>query len=162
MKKILVVALFAVASIGISVAQPRAIGANLGSGLGFSYRHTVGENQIDLNVDVPIFNGWGVGASCTYDWVDPFNTSIPWNERGEWHWQMGVGAGVGIYGFKSPDLYIGAAGHIGVEYDFWFPMQLSFDWRPNIGATIDTGGSVGTGFNTYGLGIASIGIRYLF
>ena len=54
------------------------------------------------------------------------------------------------------------------EYDFWFPLQLSLDWRPNIGLmgyTGDMGDSEGgrIRFNGYGLydGI-SIGVRYKF
>lgn len=160
-KGIILVAILAAVSV-VAYAQPRAIGANLGSGLGFSYRHGLGANQIDVNVDVPVFNGWGIGGSVTYDWMDPFNATIPWDNKGEWHWQMGVGAGVGIYGFKEPDLYVGAAGHVGVEYDFWFPLQLSIDWRPNVGPVIHTGDEGGVGFNAFGLAIGSIGVRYKF
>ena len=158
-KSLLLTAVLVVLGATVAMAEPLAIGANLGSGLGFSYRHGLGSgNMLDVNVDVPIFNGWGIGGSVTYDWMDPFNTSIPWDNKGEWHWQMGVGAGAGIYGFKDPSVYVGAAGHIGVEYDFWFPFQLSIDWRPNIGVTIKDG----AGFNSWGLCIASIGVRYHF
>ena len=73
----------------------------------------------------------------------------------------GVGAGAGIYGFKAPSWFVGAVGHVGVEYNFWFPLQLSVDWRPNIGIVGVHGG--GLGFNMSGLysGI-TLGVRYLF
>ena len=157
MKKYLFVALLAVASIA-AYAQPRAIGANIGYGAAFSYQHGFGEsNMLDVAVTVPFFNG--IGAIITYDWIDPFGATVPWNEKGEWHWYMGVGGTGGIYGFKDAYWYAGAAGHIGIEYDFWFPMQLSVDWRPNIGVI----GKDGVGFNTAGLydGI-TLGIRYKF
>ena len=39
MKKLLLVAILAVAGIAAAVAQPRAIGVNLGYGLDVSYQH---------------------------------------------------------------------------------------------------------------------------
>lgn len=161
MKKLLLAAVMAVASISLAVAQPRAIGGNIGSGVGFSYQHSIGAtNMVDLAVNVPMINGFGIGGICTYDWIDPGNTPVPWNNKGEWHWYAGVGGAVGMYGFSSPSWYVGVAGHIGIEYDFWFPFQLSVDWRPNIGIWGHDGG---VGFNQWGLfdGI-SIGVRYLF
>lgn len=159
MKKILLLAVMAVASISLAVAQPRAIGGNVGYGVDFSYQHGLGEkNMVDLSVNVPAFAG--LGATCTYDWINPFNTSIPWDKKGEWCWEMGVGAGLGMYGFKYPIGYAGVVGHIGVEYHFWFPMALSVDYRPNFGVAFDKSAAV---FNTPGLytGI-TLGIRYLF
>ena len=168
MKKILLVAVMALASVSFAVAQPRAIGANLGGSLGFSYQHGFGEkNMLDVAAYTPIAVGrastWGISGIVTYDWIDPFNTSVPWNEKGEWHWYMGVG-GAGGFFFGTTSGYVGAAGHFGIEYDFWFPMQLSVDYRPVIGVGIATAdGVTGVGFNTGGLyeGI-TIGIRYLF
>lgn len=159
MKKFILVAVMAIMSVAYAAAQPRAIGANIGYGAAFSYQHNLGEkNMIDLAVEVPAF--MGIGATCTYDWIDPFNTSIPWSEQGEWHWAMGVGAGLGMYGWAGAAGYAGVVGHIGVAYDFWFPMELSLDYRPNIGAYFGRGFA---GFNLGGLysGI-SLGIRYLF
>lgn len=163
MKKYLLVALMAIASVAYVNAQPRAIGVNMGYGAGFSYQHGFGtSNMLDLAVDIPFFNG--IGGFITYDWIDPFNAPVPWNEKGEWHWYMGVGGTGGMYGFYGEDgigWYAGVAGHIGIEYDFWFPLQLSFDWRPNIGVT--NWGYEKVGFNFGGLysGI-SLGVRYKF
>ena len=160
-KLLMIVAVVAMTAVAAN-AQPRAIGVNLGSGLGFSYQHGFGEaNMLDVDVHVPVF-GWGVGGIVTYDWIDPFGTQIPWNNKGEWHWALGVGAAGGIYHFSNPDWYAGVAGHVGVAYDFWFPLELSVDWRPNFGVV----GSVhdgGVGFNLNGLydGV-TIGVRYLF
>lgn len=164
MKKILFIAVLAMASV-MAYAQPRAVGVNLGSGLGVSYQHGFGEaNMLDVAVSVPVLGGWGIGGKVTYDWIDPFGATVPWNEKGEWHWYMGVGGSGGIYSFQAPDWYVGAAGHFGIEYDFWFPLQLSLDWRPTIGVVGyhgDNGG--GFGFNLLGLydGI-TLGVRYKF
>ena len=121
-------------------------------------------NMLDVAVSVPVLGGWGIGGKVTYDWIDPFGATVPWNEKGEWHWYMGVGGSGGIYGFNAPNWYVGAAGHFGIEYDFWFPLQLSLDWRPTIGVVgnhADNGG--GIGFNLLGLydGI-TLGVRYKF
>lgn len=159
MKKLFALAVLAVASISFAVAQPRAIGANIGYGFNVSYQHSLGEkNMVDLSLNLPAFAG--LGATCTYDWINPFNTSIPWNEKGEWSWEMGVGAGLGMYGFKDPIGYAGVVGHIGVEYHFWFPMALSVDYRPNVGVAFD---KTSVAFNSPGMytGI-TLGIRYLF
>ena len=165
MKKLLLVAILAVAGVAATVAQPRAIGVNLGYGFDVSYQHSLGEsNMIDLAVNFPLVgNTIGIGASCTYDWINPFGTAIPWNNKGEWNWSLGVGAGGGLYGLEvakiTPIWYAGVVGHVGVEYNFWFPLQLSVDWRPNIGVTNNRLNY----FNIDGLysGI-SLGVRYLF
>jgi len=162
MKKILFLAAFVAASVMSYANGPRAIGANLGYSAGFSYQHGFGEkNMLDVAVSVPFVSSFGIGGSVTYDWIDPFNTSVPWNERGEWHWAMGVGGSGGLYSFSNPFLwYAGVAGHIGIAYDFWFPMELSLDWRPTIG--VDNCNDK-IGFGLWGLysGV-SLGIRYLF
>ncbi len=157
-KSIILVAILAIVSVGSAIAQPRAIGANLGYGIDLSYQHSLGEaNMIDLSINIPFFEG--IGATATYDWVNPFGAVIPWDYEGQWNWNLGVGAGLGIYGFKAPAFYAGVVGHVGVSYDFWFPMQLSLDYRPNIGIV----GGEGLRFNTSGLysGI-TLGVRYLF
>ncbi len=158
-KSLFLAAILAVLAVGTAVAQPRAIGVNLGYGVGLSYQHSLGEsNMIDLAANIPFFEG--IGAICTYDWINPFGTAIPWEHKGEWNWALGVGATGGIYGFGDPFWYAGVAGHVGVAYDFWFPLELSLDWRPNIGVV---GAAKTVGFNTLGLydGI-SLGVRYLF
>ena len=166
MKKCLLIAVMAIVSVAYAAAQPRAIGANLGGGIGFSYQHGFGEaNMLDVAVYTPIASGqgkaWGISGVVTYDWIDPFNAPVPWNEKGEWHWYMGVGGGGGCFVNTNPVVgYVGVAGHIGIEYDFWFPFQLSLDWRPVIGVGI---GGNQVAFNTGGLyeGI-TLGVRYKF
>lgn len=171
MKKILFVALLAMASV-MAYAQPRAIGANIGAWSSFSYQHGFGEsNMLDVaaNVFLPIQSKahLAVGGHVTYDWIDPFNTAFPWNEKGEWHWYMGVG-GSGGYGIPLASnalgwWYAGVAGHVGLEYDFWFPLQLSVDWRPSLGVSNDPIFNNGQlGFNIPGLYGLQIGVRYKF
>lgn len=170
MKKLLLVAILAVAGIAAAVAQPRAIGLNLGTGNGISYQHSLGEaNMLDVAVNIPLqFGGeslgFGIGGIVTYDWINPFGTAIPWNNKGEWNWYLGVGGSAGAYGIfstKTPNCwYAGVAGHVGVEYQFWFPLQLSLDIRPTIG--VDNTKDNKVGFGLAGLYNVSLGVRYLF
>lgn len=196
MKKILLLAVMAVASISLAVAQPRAIGGRLGYGVEFSYEHGFGEsNKLTLDAGFPglFLNGIGVEGVVTYDWINPFGADFSkvWDKKGEWNWYMGVGAGLGGYlnldrsfayeGYTahhwSNNLFVGAAGRIGVEYNFWFPLQLAVDWRPLIGPNfhsetsydnkgnkIKDSSSNSIGFNMAGLymGGVALSVRYRF
>ena len=162
MKKYLFLAMLAVASV-MAYAQPRAIGGRLGYGAEFSYEHSLGEaNMISLEAGVPGFNG--IEAACTYDWIDPFGTKFPWEHKGEWHWYMGVGGALQT-GFQFNWGFIGAAGRFGVEYDFWFPLQLSIDFRPTLGVGFASNGNggmaAGFGYDVYQGGLG-LGVRYKF
>lgn len=192
MKKFLFVAVLALASV-MTYAQPRAIGARLGAFDGISYQHTIGSGMLEVEAGWSC-NGysdfwttvgsttthsrtWGqnVQLAVTYDWIDPFGATVPWNEKGEWHWYMGVGAagGYGWYGYATAGGitagaganwgFAGAAGRVGIEYDFWFPLQLSLDWRPTLGASLWDNGSGGVNSGLYWemTGIA-LGVRYKF
>ncbi|MBR1631263.1 MAG: hypothetical protein IJ680_05340 [Paludibacteraceae bacterium] len=151
-KKVLLMTIMLVAAwVGMSAA-PRAIGGRIGYGVEFSYEHGLGEsNMISIDAGLPGFNG--LHAVGTYDWI--FNIKS-WSGKGEWNWYPGVGAGVGIWDLGDPNFLIGVAGRIGIEYNFWFPLQLSLDYRPVIGIA-------GSGFYDQGLisGI-DLGIRYRF
>ena len=160
MKKLVLLSLFMVAMATAAFAQPRAIGGRLGYGVEVSYQHTLSEeNMVSVDLGLPGFGG--LEAAATYDWLNPGGLMIPWEEKGEWNWYAGVGAGAGFYGFSDIRGFVGAAGRIGVEYNFWFPLQLSLDWRPLVGAYFGEGGA---GFNTDGLfyGGIALGVRYIF
>jgi hypothetical protein len=165
MKKILFVALLAVASLA-SYAQPRAIGVRMGEFDGISYQHGFGDsNMLEIEAGFNIGNYWGnrmvgwedghewhmyghnVQAAVTYDWIDPFGATFSWSNRGEWHWYLGVGAAGGfgwsartyIEGHQSDPFdrnwgFAAGVARCGIEYTFWFPLQLSLDYRPTIGA----------------------------
>ena len=160
MKRFGLIVFIMAAFAAIAVAQPRAIGGRIGYGVEVSYQHGLGENNM-VSVDLGLPGFLGVEAAATYDWLNPGGLTIPWNEQGSWNWYAGVGAGVGFYGFAAPTGFVGAAGRIGIEYNFWFPLQLSLDYRPVIGAWFN---GYGAGFNYDGLyaGGIALGVRYLF
>ena len=81
-----------------------------------------------------------------------------WTNRGEWGVYAGPGAALGI-AFGNPGAFnIAAAGQVGLEYTFWFPLQLSLDIRPQLG--LWTGG--GTAGFYFGGWCPALGIRYRF
>lgn len=156
-KSLIVAALIFVLGTASAIAQPRAVGVRLGWGVEFSYQHGLGNNMLSIDAGLPGFNG--IEAAVTYDWINPFNTQIPWNEKGEWNWSLGVGGAAGWYwgGYA----FAGVAGRVGVEYNFWFPLQLSVEWRPAFGPDF---GKDHIGFYKGGLyaGGIAIGVRYKF
>ncbi len=164
-KNLLLAALFVVMGSVAAFAGPRAIGGRLGSGVEFSYEHGLNSgNMVSLDAGVVGFHGLEVAA--THDWI--FNISA-WDKKGSWNWYAGVGAGVGAYDLFYRNLtnyyYVGVAGRIGAEYNFWFPLQLSLDWRPIVGPHFYNNGSENVvGFNYSGLyqGGFCLGVRYLF
>jgi len=158
MKKIFFIVAFVATSLLMFADGPRAIGGRLGYGAEVSYQHTLGENNmIQLEVGVPYFNN--LEAACTYDWINPGGLDVPWDKRGDWNWYAGVGGGIQVpFNFKGAA--IGAAGRIGIEYNFWFPLQLSIDFRPMLGLSFSQYGAAFY-YDVYGGGLG-LGIRYLF
>ena len=78
-----------------------------------------------------------------------------WTDRGEWGFYAGPGAALGLGIMNNYNAFsLSAAGQVGLEYTFWFPLQLSFDIRAQLGY----------GFNHgfyWGLGPA-LSVRYRF
>lgn len=183
-KRILLLVAVLMVAVVSAFAQPRAVGGRIGYGIEASYQHSLtADRMINLDAGLPAFHG--LEAVVTHDWINPFNTKIPWNQRGNWNWYLGVGGGLGWYwGSSVNDSYqqgssgaftVGVAGRVGVEYNFWFPMQLSVDWRPVFGPGIGYSNTyikesgeyrsqTSIGYYTSGLyaGSICIGVRYLF
>ncbi len=140
--------LIVVALLGLSiaaVAQPKAIGVRGGLfgrtfGGEISYEHwaTLFDNDYDfLEAELGVFAGNGFKASAMYN----FTFAQPeFTDRGEWGFYAGPGivAGYGT-GYKLKEdgttepkgrPFVGLAAQLGLEYTFWFPLQLSVDFRP--------------------------------
>ncbi len=72
---------------------------------------------------------------------------------------MGVGGAIQTnFGFNAG--FVGAAGRIGIEYDFWFPLQLSIDFRPTLGVAFNSSAAA-FGWDLYAGGLG-LGVRYKF
>ena len=152
MKKILLIAAMALSFVVTAVAanpldkatgaienkfggKARAIGLRLGNGGELSYQHSLGANFVEVDAGLGLgFDGvFNVGATAVYNFmlVQP-----QWTDRGEWGVYAGPGASVGLNLGEVNNLTVGAAGMVGLEYSFWFPLQLSIDVKQNLGVCI--------------------------
>lgn len=147
MKRILFTIILATAAIG-AYAQPRAMGVRFGAcGLEAGYQQSIKKDQfIEGNLGMDFGTGAkgtpGIKATGTYNfiWARP-----AWTNEGTWAIYAGPGVSMG-YVYDSdheiiePDIIpyshggfmLGVCAQVGVEYTFWFPLQLSVDLRPTI------------------------------
>lgn len=143
--------MFAVATI----AQPKAIGLRFGYNTEVSYQHQFGRTNF-LQLDAGTYYGFkGLAVSPTFNFVF---AEPNWTPKGEWAWYAGPGISTGgFFGWKSlyynynTDRWVNATRHggyyylglsamVGLSYTFWFPLQLSVDFRPTLIGfqTVDT------------------------
>jgi hypothetical protein len=130
-------------SVGAQEIANHAIGLRLGDSDGFgaeiSYQKSIARyNRAEFNLgwrDSRNFDAFKL--SGLYQWVHNIDKGF--------NWYYGVGGGLGSVDFDgrfnsndepfTPDggLFVFAAGNIGVEYNFDFPLLLSLDFRPEVG-----------------------------
>ena len=128
MKKIILVAALVLGFAVAASAQPRAIGLRGGWGAELSYQHGFGADFLQADLGLNTFDS--VHGSVVYN----FMIAQPaWTSRGEWGFYAGPGASVGLGLGEANYLTLGAAGMVGLEYTFWFPLQLSLDFRQHVG-----------------------------
>lgn len=146
MKKTILIVSLLVGFMASGFAQSRALGIR--SFQEISYQHAVRSNNM-FQVDAGFYNS-GIQATATYNWV----FGMPWDYEGSWNWYIGPGASVAL---ANDNAVVGAAGMIGVEYNFWFPLQLSIDYRPIIPL-------IGSDYMPFGFYTNSVGlgVRYKF
>ncbi|HUH48164.1 MAG TPA: hypothetical protein VLZ54_13475 [Arenibacter sp.] len=153
-------------SVSAQEISDHAIGLRLGDSDGFgaeiSYQKSLFQyNRLEANLgwrDSRYFDAFKI--SGLYQWVFPI--------EGNFNWYYGAGGGLGSVDFTTryngqnqpytPDggMFVFAAGDIGVEYNFDFPLLLSLDFRPEIGLAGYKNFS-----NNFDFDIA-LGIRYQF
>ena len=152
MKKIIIIAAMMLGFAVAAAAQPKAVGIRFGYGVEASYQHTIkNANFIEANVGLEAFNALNIAA--TYNWMI---ARPQWTDRGEWGVYAGPGANLGL-GFNGW-FNVAVSGQIGLEYTFWFPLQLSIDIRPQLGLYTG-GGQAGLYFGGW---CPALGIRYKF
>ena len=182
MKKLSLLALILIATCVVAMAQPRAIGGRLGLSAGPSYQHQIGEKtMIQADVDILAFAA-GIQGTVTFNWIVPLKS---W-EKANWNLIAGVGVGGGIEGWGGRSYFYDASGNLidiwgghgfagvagmaGLEWNFKFPLQLSIEYRPVIGAgfskkpRFDDPNKTSVGFYKHGLWLSAvaIGVRYKF
>ena len=164
MKKITIIVTALLLGAFAAVAQPKAIGLRGGPfEQEISYKHwlTFFNNDYDfLEAELGVFGGNGFKATAMYN----FTLAFPeFTDRGEWALYAGPGVVSGYGSYKTLEAdgtekthgrpFIGAAAQIGMEYTFWFPLQVSLDFRPTFIAPM----KVNT--NWYGFALSA---RYAF
>ena len=137
--------LIVTALLGLSlaaVAQPKAVGLRGGlfgnefSGE-ISYEHwfTIFDNDYDfLEAELGVFGSNGFKGTLIYNLtlVHPEFT-----DRGDWGLYIGpgvvtgYGTGVNNKNELKSFAFFGLAAQLGMEYTFWFPLQVSVDFRPS-------------------------------
>tara|TARA_R110002049_G_scaffold33997_1_gene111397 strand:- start:843 stop:1328 length:486 start_codon:yes stop_codon:yes gene_type:complete len=135
---VLVTFLLVATSVNAQEISKNAIGLRLGDSDGFgaeiNYQRALDEdNRIELGLsfrDTKRVNAYKITG--IYQWV--------WNIDGGFNWYAGPGAGIGQIGFedeffddRSNETFVFAAGDIGIEYNFDFPLLVSLDFRPEFG-----------------------------
>lgn len=152
MKKILLTLILAAAATA-TFAQPKAMGIRTGiSGLEAAYEHNINRNQyIEANFGIDFgynANGKpGVKATAIYDfvWAHP-----AWTNKGSWALYAGPGITMGyvndnvhykvdkeVLHYDDDGFMLGVCVQVGLEYTFWFPLQLSVDLRPVVGMHVN-------------------------
>ncbi|QXP53022.1 hypothetical protein [Cellulophaga sp. HaHa_2_1] len=121
-------------TIGLRLGDSDGLGAEI------SYQKSLSRNnRLEVNLgfrDSRAYDAFKL--SGLYEWVLPL--------EGDFNWYYGVGGGLGNVNFErrpsdtNPNgeevdggLFVFAAGNIGVEYNFDFPLVISLDMRPEIG-----------------------------
>jgi len=153
MKKIIILAAMMLGFAVAAVAQPRAVGIRGGYGVEVSYQHNLNANFIEANLGLNGFNALNVAA--TYNWM---LAQPQWTDRGEWGVYAGPGAALGLGFGAASHFNVAVAGQVGLEYSFWFPLQLSIDIRPQLGFITASG----VGGFYFGGWCPALGIRYKF
>jgi len=118
----------------------------------------------------------GVGGTVGLGWNLHYQVGTAKYEGGKQKFNYlshGYGYYSGYYGYGYSSSYrtiigiFGATGHFGVEYMFWFPLQVFFDYKPTFGAFFGQSTYSGaktkySGFYVPGLLNFAIGARYCF
>ncbi|WP_299433172.1 hypothetical protein [uncultured Maribacter sp.] len=133
------------------------LGDSDGFGAEISYQHLLSRtNRLELDLGFRDSRGYdAVKLAGLYQWVLPISQGF--------NWYYGFGGGLGSVDFApipsaedNDGLFVFAAGDIGIEYNFDFPLLLSLDCRPEFGIIGYKGFSDNFDFDV------ALGIRYQF
>ena len=158
MKRILVI--ICIMTLAISAySQPRSAGLRMGvTGVEADYLHSMKKNQflecglgMDLGVNAKGAPGMKATAIYNFIWANP-----AWTDKGKWAIYAGPGVTMGyvhdnvhynvdkeVVSYYDGGFMLGVCGEVGVEYTFWFPLQISIDLRPSLGMHVSGGPRVG-------------------
>lgn len=129
MKRTMLICLAALCLSFAAGAQPRALGVRLGAvGMEMSYQHQTQQRSfIEAEIGTEFGGLEGFKASGTYNFIF---ARPAWTNRGYWGIYTGPGIALGCLDNK---FLLAFSAQAGIEYTFWFPMQISLDLRPSYG-----------------------------
>ena len=124
MKKILLIAIIALATISASNAQEIGVrfgGTNGAGGAAIDAVFEAGEFS-RIHADLGFYKG-GIGVDALWDFIyKPLGDEA-------FNWYLGVGPST----FIGDDFWFGASGEIGLEYHIESaPIAIGIDWRPTL------------------------------
>ncbi len=141
MKKIVLIIAVALGFAAAASAQPKSIGLRFNGVYSneISYQHYMGADFAEFDLGL---YGNGFALTGVYD----FSIAQPdWTPRGEWNFYAGPGVSVGTWAVEDKaGMRVGIVGQVGLDYTFWFPLQLSIDIRPSFDLVGD--GALMSGF----------------
>ena len=155
MKRISALIVLLVAGCTALSAQPRALGGRIGmTGFDVSYLHTVGKKNF-IETDLSLDFGYGGSGAPGFKATGIYNFVVArpaWTDKGSWALYTGPGLSLGYVQdkvvYKSGNLryhpndygfMLSLAVQAGLEYTFWFPLQIAVDLRPQFGLHINDG-----------------------
>lgn len=132
MKRLILVVIVLFTSFLMAFAQPKALGLRGGYDIQLSYQHNVEGRSDFVEVDAGMqFLGRGLNAAVAYNFM---YAEPKWTEKGKWGFYAGPAVKLG-YMWIGGYLTVGA--QLGMEYTFDFPLQISLDIRPAVGAAME-------------------------
>jgi len=142
-----------------AAAQPKALGIRIGGCADIYYQHyAAGNDFIECDLGFQYLGEGTLLAKAIYD----FSFYQPdWTTKGSWNLYAGPGVSLGSSFTKTSAFKFGVVAQVGIEYTFWFPLQLSVDVRPSFGIKC---GDNGIKYDVYGLYgfVPAISVRYSF
>ena len=163
MKRLILFITFVFGGLLMTYAQPRSIGGSFGWSETITYQHSLSSNNfvefyLGYHCGLIISDQYSVQTGNSY--VDGYYEAITdvalrsagtlrlsavynmifmspqWTNRGEWNLYAGPGATLGTGFNRYKAFSVGITGQVGLEYSFWFPLQLSVDLRPTFGMMV--------------------------
>lgn len=142
MKKLLFLSAIIVAS--LTTAQAQEVGIRFGEGVNNVAVDGIFSTGKFSRIHADVSFGDGVGVDLLWDFM-----YRPVGDVQGLDWYVGAGPSLWL----GDPFGLGAAGEVGIEYHFDFPMAIGVDWRPTFWILEDTNFSA----DSFGLNI-----RYVF
>ena len=129
MRKIILLCIATLCICTAAIAQPRGLGVRIGAeGVEMSYQHSIQKRSfIEAGLGSEFGGFEGIKATGTYNFIF---ARPAWTNRGYWGIYTGPGMSLGCLDNK---FLIAFSAQAGIEYTFWFPLQISIDLRPSYG-----------------------------